>query len=165
MCLGVLSPEQFDNDLQMRCGSIGAHVRHIIEHYQSLLQANECVDYDLRPRNNELETKPTAAINSLQQLSMQLQSLDLDQQVDVFCSTNTNDVRNSSQSTFARELVFLHSHTTHHMAIVRILALSMQLTVCSNFGKAASTEKHQTCLLYTSPSPRDGLLSRMPSSA
>ena len=25
--------------------------------------------------------------------------------------------------------------------------------------------KHVTCLLYTSPSPRDGLLSRMPSSA
>ena len=25
--------------------------------------------------------------------------------------------------------------------------------------------KYQTCLLYTSPSPRDGLLSRMPSSA
>ena len=25
--------------------------------------------------------------------------------------------------------------------------------------------KHWTCLLYTSPSPRDGLLSRMPSSA
>ena len=26
-------------------------------------------------------------------------------------------------------------------------------------------EGHHTCLLYTSPSPRDGLLSRMPSSA
>ena len=26
-------------------------------------------------------------------------------------------------------------------------------------------EKRNTCLLYTSPSPRDGLLSRMPSSA
>ena len=26
-------------------------------------------------------------------------------------------------------------------------------------------ESGQTCLLYTSPSPRDGLLSRMPSSA
>ena len=26
-------------------------------------------------------------------------------------------------------------------------------------------EQNQTCLLYTSPSPRDGLLSRMPSSA
>ena len=26
-------------------------------------------------------------------------------------------------------------------------------------------DRHQFCLLYTSPSPRDGLLSRMPSSA
>ena len=26
-------------------------------------------------------------------------------------------------------------------------------------------EKNKVCLLYTSPSPRDGLLSRMPSSA
>ena len=29
----------------------------------------------------------------------------------------------------------------------------------------APIDNHQTCLLYTSPSPRDGLLSRMPSSA
>ena len=29
----------------------------------------------------------------------------------------------------------------------------------------ANTEKTSSCLLYTSPSPRDGLLSRMPSSA
>ena len=28
-----------------------------------------------------------------------------------------------------------------------------------------AVKKAQTCLLYTSPSPRDGLLSRMPSSA
>ena len=28
-----------------------------------------------------------------------------------------------------------------------------------------SAEIYTTCLLYTSPSPRDGLLSRMPSSA
>ena len=37
------------------------------------------------------------------------------------------------------------------------------------FAKPTSVEwkghRHQTCLLYTSPSPRDGLLSRMPSSA
>ena len=29
----------------------------------------------------------------------------------------------------------------------------------------SSRSRHHTCLLYTSPSPRDGLLSRMPSSA
>ena len=32
-------------------------------------------------------------------------------------------------------------------------------------GFVAEIEQLQTCLLYTSPSPRDGLLSRMPSSA
>ena len=31
--------------------------------------------------------------------------------------------------------------------------------------KATKTKKKKNCLLYTSPSPRDGLLSRMPSSA
>ena len=31
--------------------------------------------------------------------------------------------------------------------------------------QTAATERFKSCLLYTSPSPRDGLLSRMPSSA
>ena len=31
--------------------------------------------------------------------------------------------------------------------------------------KNSRNEGHRACLLYTSPSPRDGLLSRMPSSA
>ena len=31
--------------------------------------------------------------------------------------------------------------------------------------KAMSSAEYAACLLYTSPSPRDGLLSRMPSSA
>ena len=34
-----------------------------------------------------------------------------------------------------------------------------------NFEKALELKPHYPCLLYTSPSPRDGLLSRMPSSA
>ena len=33
------------------------------------------------------------------------------------------------------------------------------------FDQHNSFENYQNCLLYTSPSPRDGLLSRMPSSA
>ena len=32
-------------------------------------------------------------------------------------------------------------------------------------GHVSHLARHQSCLLYTSPSPRDGLLSRMPSSA
>ena len=33
------------------------------------------------------------------------------------------------------------------------------------FRTSKKVAEHLTCLLYTSPSPRDGLLSRMPSSA
>ena len=38
-------------------------------------------------------------------------------------------------------------------------------SISSVTGKSALTENIESCLLYTSPSPRDGLLSRMPSSA
>ena len=37
--------------------------------------------------------------------------------------------------------------------------------VLHGFDGAGATARVQGCLLYTSPSPRDGLLSRMPSSA
>ena len=37
--------------------------------------------------------------------------------------------------------------------------------VSASFEGKSRVEQHQICLLYTSPSPRDGLLSRMPSSA
>ena len=36
---------------------------------------------------------------------------------------------------------------------------------CSTDKQIAGIMQHVVCLLYTSPSPRDGLLSRMPSSA
>ena len=37
--------------------------------------------------------------------------------------------------------------------------------VSSGFHEIIINVSHHACLLYTSPSPRDGLLSRMPSSA
>ena len=37
--------------------------------------------------------------------------------------------------------------------------------IIAKLGENMSVRRFQVCLLYTSPSPRDGLLSRMPSSA
>ena len=45
------------------------------------------------------------------------------------------------------------------------LAVSAAETGHLVFGTLHTSSAAQTCLLYTSPSPRDGLLSRMPSSA
>ena len=50
------------------------------------------------------------------------------------------------------------------------LGAASEITGCNIYGKAeflnpGGSVKDRACLLYTSPSPRDGLLSRMPSSA
>ena len=43
--------------------------------------------------------------------------------------------------------------------------LSVGVTFFQSNSEGALIDRVQSCLLYTSPSPRDGLLSRMPSSA
>ena len=70
----------------------------------------------------------------------------------------------------------LHSTAGELLAAARKLAAELNLDVSAAlFGEiteditgevvALGADNVYTCLLYTSPSPRDGLLSRMPSSA
>ena len=54
-------------------------------------------------------------------------------------------------------------HTTHGDVTVELYYKHAPRT-CENFFELAK-RGYYDCLLYTSPSPRDGLLSRMPSSA
>ena len=42
---------------------------------------------------------------------------------------------------------------------------SLKDNISSSFSYSVSSSQHGSCLLYTSPSPRDATLSRMPSSA
>ena len=47
----------------------------------------------------------------------------------------------------------------------QLLSMSKQIRHRGPDWSGIHVNKHAICLLYTSPSPRDGLLSRMPSSA
>ena len=63
---------------------------------------------------------------------------------------------------------FIESYFERRMA--RILLLGMisgfpWVLIASSLSLWLKEEGLSSCLLYTSPSPRDGLLSRMPSSA
>ena len=58
------------------------------------------------------------------------------------------------------------------LGVVALFIIGLGVISITNFGsnsiklmKESRTEIRKVCLLYTSPSPRDGLLSRMPSSA
>ena len=46
-----------------------------------------------------------------------------------------------------------------------LLNLTLEEKISQFNGKFSLFAEDYSCLLYTSPSPRDGLLSRMPSSA
>lgn len=132
--------------MNINSGTIGAHVRHVVEHYQSLLLGSDNadnIDYDNRSRNSAIETQTATAITTLNKLIIALQQITADKIVDVLCSTNTDAKTNPTTSSLRRELVFVHSHTTHHMAIIRILALLMNVPINENFGKAASTQKFE----------------------
>ena len=52
---------------------------------------------------------------------------------------------------------------TKEIPIIMVTALGQEEDIVK--GLETGADDYITCLLYTSPSPRDGLLSRMPSSA
>ena len=60
-----------------------------------------------------------------------------------------------------------HVHSSFNNIIVTLTNNSGQVISWASAGKMGfkGSKKNTPCLLYTSPSPRDGLLSRMPSSA
>ena len=51
------------------------------------------------------------------------------------------------------------------LAVIQVLVYVGAISVVIIFGIMLTKRTLKGCLLYTSPSPRDGLLSRMPSSA
>src|SRR5664279_4334332 len=52
-----------------------------------------------------------------------------------------------------------------HEAIGPVVAVGLGVTIVKEGDRVGVPWLYSACLLYTSPSPRDGLLSRMPSSA
>lgn len=139
-----LTDEQYANvNESLKSGSIGAHIRHIIDHYVCLLSESDVTDYDKRQRQENLETIRSHARDKIDTVCQQLNVLSGDQTVSVKCSTNCDSSPLPTNSSVARELSFLHSHTTHHMAIIRLLALTQEVCLSTDFGKAVSTQKFE----------------------
>ena len=90
----------------------------------------------------------------------------LDGAVDV--PQSTTDEATLSQDTAALNESVSHSEVANDQpgeAIAEVASEAFEHSVDGNAVFPAPLAVDTTCLLYTSPSPRDGLLSRMPSSA
>jgi hypothetical protein len=129
--------------------SIGQHMRHILNFYQSLLSgAGEgIVDYARRERDPRIETDPLFASNLLITIETSLPELDesLPLHVRADFLPDGGEKRPVVESSVGRELMYAFDHAVHHLAIVKI-GLRVAMPGCAipkELGVAPSTIQYQ----------------------
>ncbi|MFN2361185.1 MAG: DinB family protein [Marinobacter sp.] len=128
---------------------IGKHVRHIIDHYMALLsavnrQVSGPLDYEKRQREERLEQDNHAACNRLLAIINSIGRLaGMPPNTPLTMEHLSDDQRRTVSTSVDRELVFLASHTVHHMAIIAMLAEQGGIGVSDGFGVHPSTLRHQ----------------------
>jgi len=141
-----LTVNQYQWEFNGNSGSVGKHTRHILDHYRCFYAGidENLVNYDARAREPSLETHPQnacTAIESILKLLATSASKNPHATLFVTSSTDANLVAPTTASTIARELVFLQSHTIHHMASIRMLSELQGIIVQDSFGLSPATLK------------------------
>jgi uncharacterized damage-inducible protein DinB len=124
--VSTLSPDVYGARTSRVSGSVGEHVRHVLDHLSSLIsaRASALLSYDRRTRGTALETEPAEAVREMMRLDAALErwaDRSLDEPVAVAAVMSTDGHSVTGWSTLARELAFVMSHTIHHQAIVALL--------------------------------------------
>lgn len=145
-CLSVasmLSPETY---VAMAAGHspIGAHLRHCYDHFETLLWGLERgeIDYDSRNRDPRVEACPDYFQEKLHSRLAQIATFDetaLDEAVSIRALVAPDAPPVRFMSTLSRELVYLTSHTIHHLAIIKLTAEQLGIELPDGFGVAYST--------------------------
>lgn len=130
--------------------SVGGHLRHCIEHYQSFLagMGSGEVDYDDRKRDERLETSTTEAGAAVDGIAEALRKmLESESPVGLLVKMDCGgDEIEWQPSTMGRELQFLVSHTVHHFAMIGGICRALGVEVDDEFGVAPSTLRHRAGL-------------------
>ena len=143
--LNVLKDNQYTDGFKPAFHStIGAHFRHVLEHYRCFLSQYETTHfcYDKRERDQELECDAKYARRTITELIDGLKALSND----VFERQYTVDDEQSQgpvQTSLQRELLFLQSHTVHHYAIIGAMTRAFGSSPDEEFGVAIATRSHQ----------------------
>ena len=139
-------PSAQNPDGKSYAGPGGSHIRHIVEHYEALMQRADLVDYDARARDILLETNAQEAMRRIEALKIQMKNVrnQLNEVVQVRTQIGLDgQARFTSPSTIGRELIFLASHSIHHCAILKPYCEKQGITVDAYFGIAPSTVAYQ----------------------
>jgi len=128
--------------------SLGAHYRHVLDHFLCLLEGLETgqIDYDQRRRSPEIENSEIEALFVTEELIRKFTALPSDIQLrpcTVIYSVGYGEAEAQAVgSNVAREVMFCVGHAIHHYAILKLLAAGMSVKLPFEFGVAPSTLKH-----------------------
>jgi uncharacterized damage-inducible protein DinB len=144
-----LPPNQYQQSFGLQGQhTMGKHVRHIIDHYEAFLLGLQekppvKVNYEHRQREESLEREPHRVCYRLLTVCRSLEQLrDDHHQSPVRLDYPTGAITIEMNSSVGRELVFLSSHTIHHMAIIGLLAEQLGIQPARDFGVHPSTLRH-----------------------
>lgn len=101
------------------------------------------VNYNKRNRYASVESCPQTALQEWQKVEPWLQKisqLDADMPLTVACETSIHKTQNTqTQSTLARELVFVSSHAIHHFSLLAVMNAPLGHKDKVHFGIAPNT--------------------------
>lgn len=146
-----LSDESYTRKQEIFSGSsVGQHVRHILEFYVCLLEADKTVCYDDRRRDQRIESSRLFAVSLIHDLVEKIQELKEDSCLHLksnFSFDSANGVL--LQTSLFRELAYCLEHSIHHQAIIKIgvMALNEDIIPSVEFGVAPSTIRFQKKLV------------------
>ena len=128
-------------------GSVGGHLRHCLDFYQSFLFGIDRarVDYNVRERDSLSEREPQHALQRIEMIITGLRSMSrTNQTTSLLVSTETNDksLQGWCSSSVVRELEFLQSHTIHHYSLIAMLLRLQGVEPGEEFGVAPSTSEY-----------------------
>ena len=140
------------NDVQysMECSTlsnatIGKHLRHVIELFQSLEQgySTGIVNYDKRKRDTRIETDKEFALTLLSEIRNGLNKVNKDLILESSYDEDSNEVV-SIKTNYNREIAYNLEHTIHHMALIRVgINAVSDIQLPENYGVASSTVRHR----------------------
>ena len=147
----TLDPEVYRNaPPQLARGGVGAHLRHILDHYDRLFDglAGGRVDYDRRARDPETEVRPARAVERIEALVARLEDLPPDSAgrtlaVAMDSGERDDDESGWTESSLGRELQYLLAHTVHHYALIGVILSLAGVEAGPEFGVAPSTLRHE----------------------
>jgi hypothetical protein len=147
--LNGITCELYAHDAASRSsGTIGAHYRHVLEHFVSILQGLPCarINYDERRRDARIENSVSYARSVTERLIGEFREVsiaDLLQECVVINSVAYgHGEAEGVSSTVAREVIYSIGHAIHHYAIIKLLCAGMDVPLPYEFGVAPSTLKH-----------------------